>query len=60
MPNQKHMTIQSTQNKGTALVLAIFLGWLGVHGFYTGKVLYRKSWNWHFMVVNSWFIQMLK
>lgn len=35
---QKHLTIKSTQNKQTALLLAIFLGWLGVHRFYVGKV----------------------
>jgi len=35
---EKHTTTKSTQNRWIALVLAILLGWLGVHRFYVGKV----------------------
>ena len=32
-----HKTIKSTKNKDIALILSIFLGWLGIHRFYVGK-----------------------
>lgn len=35
---QKHTTIKSIKSRKTALLLCIFLGWLGIHRFYTGKI----------------------
>ncbi|MBI1935701.1 TM2 domain-containing protein [Candidatus Woesearchaeota archaeon] len=35
---EKYHKEVSVKNKWIALVLAIFLGWLGVHRFYVGKV----------------------
>jgi len=34
----KHHTSQSTQNRWVAFLLCLFLGALGVHRFYVGKV----------------------
>lgn len=33
-----YVTLKSDKDKMTALLLCIFLGWLGIHRFYVGKV----------------------
>lgn len=33
-----YTTMTSDKKKGTALILCIFLGWLGIHRFYVGKL----------------------
>ncbi len=35
---KKHNTTQSTQNKWVAFFLCLFLGGLGIHRFYVGKI----------------------
>lgn len=55
-PQQQAPTIQCTKSKSTACILAILLGWIGVHKFYLGKVwqglLYLIfCWTWIPMVV---------
>lgn len=35
---KEHLTIKSIKDKWVTLVLALLLGWLGVHRFYVGKV----------------------
>jgi len=33
-----YVTMTSDKKKGTALLLCLFLGWLGAHRFYVGKI----------------------
>jgi len=35
---KEHITIKSIKDKWVVLILAILLGWLGVHRFYVGKI----------------------
>ena len=32
------ISVQSPKDKKTALLLCLFLGWLGIHRFYVGKI----------------------
>lgn len=36
--NFQNQQVISEKSKGTAAVLCFFLGWLGIHRFYTGKI----------------------
>ena len=36
MPN--YVTNSSDKSRGTALILCIFAGWLGLHQFYVGRI----------------------
>ena len=33
-----YVTVTSDKKKGTALLLCIFLGWMGAHYFYVGRI----------------------
>ena len=33
-----YVTNTSDKKKGTALILCIFLGWMGAHYFYVGRI----------------------